>query len=177
MDGRLPSTRWSPTIPRTRMVTQYPRDDHLQALGWSTIIQNHIPKYCCPASQGWSPMIPSMVTHHPKLLKSNKTQQLQLNKEFDTSAAQLVFNFFMTQCFFVFIHHSFQILIFNKSQSLQAQTYHKSFQFHLNIIYKTNIPSKKYIFILQATRRRELFFEGTPPVENPQRNISLSRWQ
>ena len=35
-------------------------------------------------------MIPSMVTHHPKLLKSDKTLQLQLNKEFDTSTAQLV---------------------------------------------------------------------------------------
>ena len=87
---RLPSPRWSPTIPRIRMVTHYPRDNHLSTLCWSPIIQNHIPKYCCPASQGWSPMIPSMVTHHPKLLKSDKTLQLQLNKEFDTSAAQLV---------------------------------------------------------------------------------------
>ena len=35
-------------------------------------------------------MIPSIVTHDPKLLKSDKTQGLQLNKEFDTSTAQLV---------------------------------------------------------------------------------------
>ena len=66
---------WSPSIPG--MVTYQPQ-------------VSHIPKYCCPASQGWSPMIPSMVTHHPKLLKSDKTQRLQLSKEFDTSAAQLV---------------------------------------------------------------------------------------
>ena len=89
-DGHLRSQAWSPTIPRTRIVTQHPQDGHLSALGWSPIIQNHIPKYCCPAFQGWSPTIQSMVTHHPKLLKSDKTQQLQLNKEFDTSAAQLV---------------------------------------------------------------------------------------
>ena len=37
-------------------------------------------------------MIPSMVTHNPKLLKFDQIQQLQLNKEFDTSAAQLVCN-------------------------------------------------------------------------------------
>ena len=43
-------------------------------------------------------MIPSMVTHHPKLLKSDKTLQLQLNKEFDTSAAQLV-HFKILSCY------------------------------------------------------------------------------
>ena len=77
------------------MVNQHPRDGHLSALGLSPIIQNHPPKYCRPASQGWSPMITSMVTHHPKLLKSDKTEQLQLNKEFDTSAAQLVIVIFI----------------------------------------------------------------------------------
>ena len=91
MIDQLPSAGWSPTIPRTWMVTQHPRDGHISALGWSPIIQNYLPKQCCPASQGWSPTIPSMVTHHPKLLQSDQTQQLQLNKEFDTSAAQLVF--------------------------------------------------------------------------------------
>ena len=42
MDGRLPSSRWSPTIPWTRMATQYQLDGHLSALGWSTPIQNLI---------------------------------------------------------------------------------------------------------------------------------------
>ena len=91
MDGRLPSLGWSSTIPRTRMVTQHPRDGHLSALGWSPIIQNHPPKYWPklpkdghPWSQAWSP-------HHPKLLKSDKSLQLQLNKEFDTSVVQLVY--------------------------------------------------------------------------------------
>ena len=42
-------------------------------------------------------MITSMVTHHPKLLKSGKTCRLQLNKEFDTSAAQLVGVFFLSR--------------------------------------------------------------------------------
>ena len=72
LDGRLPSLGWSPTITRPRMVIQHPRNGHLSALGWSPIIQNHLPKYCHPASKGWLPTIPSIV-HHPKLRKSDKT--------------------------------------------------------------------------------------------------------
>ena len=60
---------WSATIPW--MVTQHPRWSPI--ILRSTIIQNHLPKYCCPAFQGWSPTIPCMVTHHPKLLKSEKS--------------------------------------------------------------------------------------------------------
>ena len=82
------------------MVTQHPQDGHLSALGWSPIIQNQLPKYCRPASQGWSPTIQSMITHHTKLLKSDKTLELQLNKEFDTSAAQLVNYFFLEEPLF-----------------------------------------------------------------------------
>ena len=60
------------------MVTQRPRDGHLSALGWSLTIQYHLNKDGHPRSQA------------SKILKSDQTKQLQLNKEFDTSAAQLV---------------------------------------------------------------------------------------
>ena len=88
---------WSATIPW--MVNHHPKDKdgHPASPGWSPISLRLVTHYSkspsqilSPASQGWSPMIPSMVTHHPKLLKSDKTLQLQLNKEFDTSTAQLV---------------------------------------------------------------------------------------
>ena len=102
MDGRLPSFGWSATIPW--MVNHNPKDKdgHPASPGWSPISLRLVMYYSkspsqllFPASQGWSPMIPSTVTHHPKILKSDKTLQLQLNKEFDTSAAQLVFSIFL----------------------------------------------------------------------------------
>ena len=37
--------------------------------------------------------------------------------------------------------------------------------------------SKRYFFVSMSTRRREIYFEGTPPVVYPQRNILLSRRQ
>ena len=93
---------WSATIPW--MVNHHPKDKdgHPASPGWSPISLRLVTHYSkspsqilSPASQGWSTMIPSMVTHHPKLLKFDKTLQLQLNKEFDTSAAQLVYNLFL----------------------------------------------------------------------------------
>ena len=64
------------------MVGYHPLDGHppSQGQGWSPSIPGMV------TALGWSPIIQSMVTHHPKL----QTQRLQLNKEFDTSAAQLV---------------------------------------------------------------------------------------
>ena len=72
---------WSATIPL--MVTQHPQDGHLSVLSWSPSIQYHLPKYCRQASQGWSATIPNMVTQ-------DYWNLIKLNKEFDTSAAQLV---------------------------------------------------------------------------------------
>ena len=78
------------------MVTQLPKDGHLASMGWS-LVNDHL-KYGQPPSKGLSPRLQRMITHDLKHgqppSKINQIwwniKKLQLNMEFDTSAAQLV---------------------------------------------------------------------------------------
>ena len=66
---KSPSQIWSPSF--QRMATQNPWDGPISTKLWA--LGPHHPKDCHQASIGWSPMIPSMVTNHPKLIKCDKT--------------------------------------------------------------------------------------------------------
>ena len=77
------------------LVTHLSLDGHPSSLEWSPIIRNivtHLPKCGHPLCQGISPKHGHPPTKINQILKNLK--ELQPNKEFDTSAAQLI-NFFL----------------------------------------------------------------------------------
>ena len=101
MDVHLPSPVWSPTIPR--MVSHLQnhgyfvpkdRDPFSNGCSPSTLsMVNHYTQDSHALAEEWSTTIPGMVINFPKTV-THHFQDGQLDLEFDSSTAQLVFYYF-----------------------------------------------------------------------------------